>query len=144
MSADKNIQIMRRWFHEVWNEGRTQTIYDLFSPQGVAHGQESAEGELHGPHEFEAFVRKTRAAFPDMQLTVEDVFATDDKGVLRWSGVMKHTGDALGMPASGRTVRLRGITLVRFAGGKVVESWDNWDQLGMLQQIGAFSPPVAA
>ena len=55
-------------------------------------------------------MRKTRAAFPDMQLTVEDVFATDDKGVLRWSGVMKHTGDALGMPASGRTVRLRGIT----------------------------------
>ena len=144
MSADKNIQIMRRWFQEVWNEGRTETIHDLFSPHAVAHGQESAEGELHGPHEFEAFVRKIRAAFPDMQLTVEDVFATDDKGVLRWSGVMKHTGDALGMPASGRTVRLRGITLVRFADGKVVESWDNWDQLGMLQQIGAFSPPVAA
>jgi len=48
------------------------------------------------------------------------------------------------MPGSGRTVRLRGITLVRFAGGKVVESWDNWDQLGMLQQIGASSPAVAA
>lgn len=144
MSAEKNVQIMRRWFHEVWNEGRTQTIYDLFSPQGVAHGQESAEGELHGPEEFEGFVRKIRGAFSDIQLTVEDVFATDDKGVLRWSGVMKHTGDALGMDASNRTVRLRGITMVRFADGKVIESWDNWDQLGMLQQIGAFSPPVAA
>jgi hypothetical protein len=54
-------------------------------------------------------VKKIRSAFPDMQLAVEDVFATGDKGVLRWSGVMKHTGDAMGMPGSGRTVRLRGI-----------------------------------
>jgi predicted ester cyclase len=89
-------------------------------------------------------VRKIRGAFSEIQLTVEDVCAADDKGVLRWSGVMKHTGDALGMPASHRTVRLRGITLVRFAGGKVVEGWDNWDQLGMLQQIGASIPAVAA
>ena len=144
MSAEENVQIMRRWFQEVWNEGRVETLYELFSPEGIAHGQEDAEAELHGPQEFEGFVRKIRGAFSDVQLTVEDVFAAGDKGVLRWSGVMKHTGDALGMPASGRAVRLRGITLVRFADGKVVESWDNWDQLGMLQQIGAVSPPVAA
>jgi steroid delta-isomerase-like uncharacterized protein len=144
MSAEENVQIMRRWFQEVWNEGRTETLYELFSPEGVAHGQESAEAELRGPQEFEGFVRKIRGAFSEIQLTVEDVFAADDKGVLRWSGVMKHTGDALGMPSSQQTVRLRGITLVRFAGGKVVESWDNWDQLGMLQQIGASSPAVAA
>jgi steroid delta-isomerase-like uncharacterized protein len=144
MSAEENVQIMRRWFQEVWNEGRTETLYELFSPEGVAHGQESAEAELRGPQEFEGFVRKIRGAFSEIQLTVEDVFAADDKGVLRWSGVMKHMGDALGMPASQRTVRLRGITVVRFAGGKVVESWDNWDQLGILQQFGASSPAVAA
>jgi steroid delta-isomerase-like uncharacterized protein len=144
MSAEENVQIMRRWFQEVWNEGRIETIHELFSAEGVAHGQESPEGELRGPKEFEGFVRKIRGSFSDVQLAVEDVFATGDKGVLRWSGVMKHTGDGMGMPGSGRTVRLRGITLVRFAGGKVVESWDNWDQLGMLQQIGAVGPAVAA
>lgn len=144
MSAEDNVQLMRRWFQEVWNEGRIQTIHDLFSPEGIARGQESAEGELRGPQEFEGFVRKIRGAFSDIQLTVEDVFAVGDKGVLRWSGVMKHTGDALGVPASGRTVRLRGISVVRFAGGKIVEGWDNWDQLGMLQQIGAFNTMLAA
>lgn len=144
MSAEDNVQIMRRWFQEVWNEGRIETIHELFSPEGVAHGQESAEGELRGPQEFEDFVRKIRGAFSEIQLTVEDVFAAGDKGVLRWSGVMKHTGDAMGIPASGRTVRLRGITVVRFVDGKIVEGWDNWDQLGMLQQIGAFSAPQAA
>lgn len=144
MSAEENVEIMRRWFQEVWNEGRIETVYELLSPDAVAHGQESAEGELHGPEEFAAFVRKIRGAFSDIQLRVEDVFATGDRGVLRWSGVMTHAGDAMGMPASGRTIRLRGITLVRFAGGKIVEGWDNWDQLGMLQQIGALSPAIAA
>ena len=144
MSAEDNVRIMQRWFQEVWNEGRIETVYELFAAEAVAHGQESAEGELRGPQEFERFVQKIRGAFSEIQLTVEDVFATDDKGVLRWSGVMKHTGNALGMPASGRTVRLRGITVVRFANGKIAEGWDNWDQLGMLQQIGAFSPPIAA
>lgn len=144
MSVEDNIQLMRRWFQEVWNEGRVQTVYELFSPDGIARGQEGAEGELHGPQEFEGFVRKIRGSFSDMQLTVEDVFGADDKVALRWSAVMKHTGDALGFPASGRTVRSRGITLVRFADGKIVEGWDNWDQLGMLQQIGALSTPLAA
>ncbi len=144
MSAEQNVQLMRRWFQEVWNERRIETVHQLFSADGIAHGQEGAEAEIHGPKEFEAFVRKIHGAFSDMHLTVEDVFATDDKGVLRWSAVMKHTGDALGIPASGRTVRLRGVTMVRFANGKIVEGWDNWDQLGMLQQIGALNTPLAA
>jgi steroid delta-isomerase-like uncharacterized protein len=144
MSVEENVQLMRRWFHEVWNEGRVQTIYELLSADAIAHGQEGAEAELRGPQEFERFVRKIRGSFSDFQITVEDVFGAGDRVALRWSAVMMHTGDALGLPASGRTVRSRGITLVRFADGKIVESWDNWDQLGMMQQIGAWSPPVAA
>lgn len=57
---------------------------------------------------------------------------------------MTHTGDTLGMPATGRTVHSRGITIARIVDGKIVEGWDNWDQLGMLEQIGAYSQPMAA
>ena len=144
MSVEENVQLMRRWFQEVWNEGRTETIYELFSPDGIARGQNSAEGELRGPKDFEGFVRKIRGSFSDMKVKVEDVFGAGDKVVLRWSAVMKHTGDALGLPASGRTVNSCGITIARIAEGKIVEGWDNWDQLGMLEQIGVYSPPVAA
>lgn len=144
MSVEENIQLMRRWFQEVWNEGRTETIYELFSANGIARGQDSADGELRGPQQFEGFVRKIRGSFSDMKVNVEDVFGAGDKVVLRWSAVMKHTGDGLGLPASGRTVNSCGITIARFDGGKIVEGWDNWDQLGMLEQIGVYSPPVAA
>jgi steroid delta-isomerase-like uncharacterized protein len=138
MSAEENIQLMRRWFQEVWNEGRIQTVYDLLSPNAVARGQRGAEAEIRGPEEFAKFVQEIRGAFSDIQMKVEDVFGAGDKVVLRWSATMTHTGDGLGFPASGRTVRSRGITIARIVDGKIVEGWDNWDQLGMLEQIGAY------
>ena len=144
MSAEKNIQLMRRWFQEVWNEGRMQTVHDLLSPDAVARGQRGADAELRGPEEFVKFAREIRGAFSDIQMNVEDVFGAGDKVVLRWSATMTHTGDAFGLPASGRTVRSRGISIARIVDGKIVEGWDNWDQLGMLEQIGAYKQPVAA
>jgi steroid delta-isomerase-like uncharacterized protein len=144
MSADENIQLLRRWFQEVWNEGRIQTVYDLLAPNAVARGQRGAEAEIRGPEEFEKFALEIRGAFPDIKVKVEDVFGVDDKVVLRWSGIMTHTGDGPGLPASGRTVRIGGITIARFADGKIVEGWDSWDQLGMLEQIGVYKPPLVA
>jgi steroid delta-isomerase-like uncharacterized protein len=144
MSSEENIQLMRRWFEEVWNEGRTQTVRDLFHPDGVARGQRAAEAEIHGPEEFVKFVQEIRGAFPDIKIKVEDVFGADDKVVLRWSAIMTHTGDGLGLPASGRTVRSQGITVARIVDGKIVEGWDSWDQLGMLEQIGAYKQPLVA
>ena len=141
MSAEENIQLMRRWFQEVWNEGRMETVHELLSPDSVARGQRGAEAEIRGPEEFEKFVREIRGAFSNIQMKVEDVFGAGDKVVLRWSATMTHTGDAMGFPASGQTVRNRGITIARIVDGKIVEGWDNWDQLGMLEQIGAYKQP---
>ena len=104
----------------------------------------AAGKEIRGPKEFEDFVREIRGAFPDIKVTVEDIFGADDKVVMRWSAVMTHTGDALGMPATGRMVRSQGITIARIVDGKIIEGWDSWDQLGMLEQIGAYNPPLAA
>jgi steroid delta-isomerase-like uncharacterized protein len=144
MSTENNIQLMRRWFQEIWNEGRLETVHELFAPDGVARGQRGAEAEIRGPEEFVKFVHEIRGAFPDIKVQVEDVFGAGDKVVLRWSGTMTHTGDALGLPPTGRTVRSRGITIARFADGKVIEGWDSWDQLGMLEQIGVYKQPRAA
>jgi len=144
MSVEQNIQLVRRWFQEVWNEGRIETVHELLSPDAVARGQRGAEAEIRGPEEFVRFVHEIRGTFPDIQVTVEDIFGADDKVVMRWSAVMTHTGAALGFPPTGRTVRSRGMTIARIVDGKIVEGWDNWDQLGMLEQIGAYKQPLAA
>ena len=62
----------------------------------------------------------------------------------RWTATGTHDGDALGVPASGKTTTVTGIGIDRFEDGKIVEVWGNWDTLGMLQQIGAIPEPQAA
>jgi len=137
MSVEKNIQIMRRWFQEVWNEGRMETVFELFAEDGVAIGQSEQGGSLRGPKDFAGFVERIRGAFPDIKIKIEDAFGANDQVALRWSAIMTHTGEQLGMAPSNREVRISGITITRMRDGRIVEGWDNWDQLGLMKQIGA-------
>lgn len=143
MAVEENIQLMRRWFREVWNEGRVQTIHELMADGAVAKGQSVGMADIHGPAEFVVFAESIHAAFSDMNMTIEDAFGSGDRVVVRWSGTMTHRGDGFGVPATGKVVRLVGITIARIENGKVVEGWDSWDQLGMLGQIGAYTLPGA-
>jgi len=70
-----------------------------------------------------------------MKFTVEDAFGSGDRVVVRWSAVMTHTGNQLGMPASNKTVRITGIAITRIEKGKIMEGWDNWDRFAMMEQI---------
>jgi steroid delta-isomerase-like uncharacterized protein len=142
MSVEKNIELMRRWFKEVWNEGKTETIHELLAPDAVGVGELEDGRPVHGPAEFIPFVNRIRGAFPDVKIQIEDAFGAGDKVVLRWSATMTHRGDHLGMPATGRPVQMTGITIARILDNKIIEGWDNWDQLGMLKQIGLYEPAL--
>ena len=142
--SDNNIALIHRWFGEVWNQGRLETIQELMAPEFVGNGQGGPGVVLRGPREFRAFAENLRGAFPDIQVTIEDAFAAGDKVVARWSATMTHRGDQLGLPATGKQVRITGISIGRIVDGKIVEGWDNWDQLGMMQQIGAMSASNAS
>jgi len=143
MSVEENIQLIRRWFQEVWNENRIQTVYDLLAPDAIGRGQTGSQGELHGPKDFVPFVKQIRAAFPDIHVEINDAFGAGDKVVARWTATMTHSGDDLGMQATGKSVRITGTTIARILDGQIIEGWDNWDQVGMLEQIGAYSRPQA-
>lgn len=135
MAVAENVALMRRWFQEVWNEGRVQTIYDLLDENISGWGQDAPGVEIRKPADLVALYNRLHGAFPDMKITVEDAFGADDKVVVRWSAVMTHTGDHLGMPATNKKVRITGITIARIVNGKIVQGWDNWDQLALMQQV---------
>src|SRR5208282_6386262 len=137
MSVEENVVLMRRWFREVWNEGRVQTIYDLLAENVIGIGQDQPGVEIHRPADFVALFNRLRGAFPDIKITLEDTFGVDDKVVVRWSAVMTHTGDHLGVPATSKKVRITGITIAQIEKGKIVRGWDNWDQLALMQQLSA-------
>ena len=135
MSVEENVVLMRRWFKEVWNEGRVQTIYDLMDENAIGAGQDEPGKVIHGPRDFVALFNRLHGAFPDIKITVEDTFGADDKVAVRWSADMTHTGDGLGLPATNKRVKITGITIAQIEHGKIVRGWDNWDQLAMQQQL---------
>lgn len=120
MSVEEDIALMRRWFKEAWNEGRVQTIYDLLDENIIGIGQDQPGVVIHGPAAFVALFNRLRGAFPDIEITVEDAFGAGENVTVPWSGVMTHTGDHLGIPATKKNVRIAGITIARIANGKIL------------------------
>jgi steroid delta-isomerase-like uncharacterized protein len=136
MPAAENVALMKRWFEEVWNEGRIATVTELLDANATGFGQAGHGTGIHGPADFIPFVQRLRGAFPDIATTVEEAFGTDYQTVVRWSATMTHTGGDLGIPPTGRKVHVTGMTMVHTKNGKITAGWDNWDQLALLRQIG--------
>jgi len=144
MSVEENVELMRRWFNEVWNEGRIESIRELMAPDAIGIGELEDGGELRGPADFVPFVERVRSAFPDIKIVVDDAFGAGDKVVLRWTATMTHAKDSFGIPATSKKIRVSGTSIVQIVNGKIVAGWDNWDRLGMLEQIGAYTAPDTA
>ena len=134
--AQENSALIRRWFDEVWNHGRMDAIDEMASPDVIGHGQAQHDTDV-GLEEFRRFAKDLLRAFPDMQVTIDQIIEQGDKVVARWTATMTHKGDFLGFAPTGRKATVTGTSIQRMSGGKIVEGWDNWDQLGLLVQIGA-------
>jgi steroid delta-isomerase-like uncharacterized protein len=120
------------WFEEVWNKQRREAIAELLAPGCVLRDGADA---MRGPEGFYPFFDRMRATFPDLHVTVEDTIAEGDKLCVRWYATMTHTGDGLGIPPTGRKCKVTGMSFVRIEDGKMIEGWQNWDMLGLFQQI---------
>jgi len=131
MSEDER-DIGRRWFEEVWNKGRRDAIPEMLAPDAVLH---EAGVDSVGPDGFYPLFDRFHAAMEQIHITVHETIAEGDRLCIRWSFTAKHSGPGLGIPASGKSIHVTGITIMRIAGGKAVEGWQNWDMLGMMQQI---------
>lgn len=135
--AQENKALVRRWFAEVWNQGRADAIPELFAADGVAHGlSDDAANPLRGPAGFLPFHAQFRGAFPDIEVVVEDQIAESDMVATRCSVRGKHAGDSLGFAAT-HAVEFTGVTITRIKDGKIVEAWNNFDFMKMYRQLGA-------
>lgn len=126
MSVEENKAVVRKEQQELWNHsGNPEAAEELFaSDQAEAAKQEAAD---------------FRRGFPDVVSTIEDLIAEGDKVVARWRSHATHQGEYMGIPATGNEVEFTGISLYRIEGGKIAESWNVEDKLGLMRQIGAFS-----
>lgn len=140
--SDENVALMHRWFEEVWNKGRSGAIDEMLAADGVAHGLGETGVDVVGPEGFKPFFEKLRGAFGEFEVTIEETVAEGDKVAARWTVRLTHTGDQLGIPATGKRAIVSGMSIIQVSDGKIAEAWNNWDILGLMQQVGAMRSAV--
>jgi predicted ester cyclase len=132
----------RRLLEEGFNEGKLVLADQLISPEAVNHdpAEPASLRGIRGPEVFKRTVMMYRAAFPDVRITVDDVIASGDKVVLRWRSEGTHRGELAGYAPTGARGSVTGISIDLWKDGKVIESWSEWDNLGLARQLGAAPP----
>ena len=95
---------------------------------------------IRGTEAFYPFFDRIRATFSDIHFSFHDALAEGDKVALRWSVSMRHTGGGFGIPPTNKILHATGMSIIRIANGKFVEGWQNWDMLGLMQQIQGAAP----
>jgi steroid delta-isomerase-like uncharacterized protein len=133
--SDENKAVARRFF-EVFSDGNVEALDEIVATDAVDH-------DAYNPFAGEGLegARKTitmyREAFPDLSFEIEFQVAEGDYVVSRWIGTGTHEGELMGVEPTHNKSTVTGIGVDRIEGGKVVESWNSWDTLGLMQNIGA-------
>jgi serine phosphatase RsbU (regulator of sigma subunit) len=132
-TEEENKAIFRRYLEEAWNQSNLEVIDEIFD-RYISH---QPNGSVHerGPQDVKRFVSEFRAAFPDLRLIMEEQIAEGDKVVSRGTIRGTHQGEFRGMAPTDEEMEIPGMAVFRFSEeGKVVESWDSYDQLSLMRQ----------
>jgi steroid delta-isomerase-like uncharacterized protein len=132
----------RRLLEESFNNGNFAVADELVAPDAVDHDPATPPQmrALRGPELLKRMAGMYRTAFPDVRITVDDVITADDKVVMRWHSEGTHRGELAGLAPTGTRASVTGISIDRWKDGKIVETWTEWDNLGLARQIGAAPP----
>ena len=142
MSLEENKAFVREAMDEIWNKHNLAAVDKAFAQGFVGHDPSSAKPQTFGDRKDN--IATYQKAFPDVQCTIDDLVAEGDKVAFRWTAPGTHQGEFQGLPATNKVLTLTGTTIFRIAGGKIAESWESYDALGMLQQAGVVPPPPGA
>jgi steroid delta-isomerase-like uncharacterized protein len=143
MSVEQNKALFRRLVEEVFNKGNVSTIDEFLAPNFVER-EVLPPGTPSGREGVKQLTMMFRTAFPDFNVSIDDMIAEGDKIVARttWSGTQK--GEFMGIPSSGKRVSFDVIDIIRISEGKGVEHWGVMDSSAMMQQLGVIpaGPPA--
>ena len=126
--------LVRRFFEELCNARQLAVADELFAVDHRYHDP-SSPGIAPGPAGMRQLLATYHDAFPDAHWTVEEMLTAGDTVVTRWIAQGTNDAELLGMPPTGKAVSVPGIWIHRVQDGQIVQSWNVWDTLGMLQQM---------
>jgi len=135
MSAEANKALLRRYIEQVWDRKNLTAIDEFLAPNYKRY--RSPTGEPLTRDGQKQLLNTFRAAFPDIQLTVEEIIAEDDRIAFRSTIRGTHQGEFLGIVPTGKPIMVGLVDVIHIENGKFVEQWGGPDLLDLLQQLGA-------
>lgn len=118
--------LLTRWFDEVWNQNREETMDELMASDAISHGFPS-QGSSSTAKEFKEAVQQFQRTFSNIHVAIEDMLVDGEKAAVRWKASLTHTGDGLGFAPTGDSIQVAGISIVHLEHGKIIEGWDALD-----------------
>ncbi len=137
--SEENKALIRRFAEEYVNKGNLALASELLTPTYVNHL--APPGIPPGPDGENQVLTMFRSAFPDGQVTLEDILAEGDKVAVRLTFSGTHQGEFMGIPPTGRSFTIAGMNVFRIEDGKIAENWPQLDMLSLMQQLGVVPPP---
>ena len=138
-SPENNKQIVQRFMEDCWNQGRLDALSGLVTDDCRIHDP-VFPSLTSGAQNLRSHIESCRRAFPDLSFTIDDTIAERDEVVIQWTGTGTHSGDFLGMPPTNRRASVKGTSIFKFDGGKIVEQWSHWNLMTMMEQLGMAAP----
>jgi len=129
-----NVALVSRIWNEVWNRGELDACDEILAVDYIGYIPGQPE-PIRGREAFKQMVAAYRAGFPDVHLTVDDVFAEGDRVAVRWMSRGTHTGSLMGIPPTGHAMEVMGISLFQVVDGMVAKEWEGFDTMGMMRQL---------
>jgi len=136
VSTEENKALARRFYEEVWNLGNSEFAYEVFAEEYVRHDLRPTQA-LPGPAGQKKIADDFRAAFPDLEVTIDLIVGEEDYVVGRWTASGIHRGPWGTLEPTGRRATFSAVNIFRFENGKVAEIWNHRDDLGLIEQVGA-------
>lgn len=128
-------ELSKRWLMDFWSKGDYSLAHELHAPDYVRH---DSPFPINNPDAYVQFIEIFRQALPDLTFALQDMVVEGEKVLLRWTARGTHKGDLMGIAPTGKTVDTRGMDLLHFKDGKIIESWGVFDSLDVFRQVGAF------
>ena len=136
MHHDPRERVIRRYFHEAWNEGRLEVLDELLTADYRNHSPSTADPPP-GPGGLKPIVAAMRRAFPDLRYQIREILVGGaDLVAVRVEVTGTHRGDFFGMSPTGRSFRVAQVNLERFREGRIAEHWRVTDEASLVRQLG--------
>ena len=131
--VEGNIKVYTNVWDEILNKGNIDMIDTHFASNYV---NKTVSSTVNGQAEAKEFFGAFLTGFSDIDFVIDEIFGVDDRIVERWTFKGTHSGEFVGIPATGNKITLKGVSVARIVDGKIAEEIDYMDDLGFLQQLG--------